>query len=259
MVNDIQMYKNQLDKFGHIQFIEDNHVYMIDGQAAPSVTSLLKNLLKPFDQEYWAKIKAHELKVSVEDILSKWQFNAQFAKTKGTLVHQFLESYLSNIQFTYPQELIIETFGYDPIQEPFQQIINIVQKFLNDIDNKMLPLFSEFVIGDREHIIGGTIDQLFYNKKSGQIEIWDWKTNKEIKLESRYFHLMPINHIPDTELDHYSLQLSLYKLIVERNTGLVLGNSYIAWFNEKLPAYRIYRAKDYKEEAKLILGAFRGV
>ncbi|MDQ5920653.1 MAG: hypothetical protein QG673_709 [Pseudomonadota bacterium] len=249
----IDSYKNQLNKFAHVKFIADEHTYSIDGCIAQSVTTTLKQFVKPFDREYWAKIKASQLNISMDDILSKWQFSAEFAQVKGTLVHQFIECRLNGSQFVYPDELIMQIFGYDPIQEPFSQIIPVVEKFLIDIENKMLSIFSEFVIGDLEYLIGGTIDQLFYNKKSDKIEIWDWKTNKEIKLESRFFHLAPLSHIPDTELDHYSLQLALYKLILEKNTGLELGNSYVAWFHETSAIYRIYKTKDYKKEAQLIL------
>lgn len=253
MQDSIESYRSQINKFNHIEFIQDEHVYLINGNKAKSVTSVLKQYVKPFERDYWANIKAKKSGVDVEEILSQWEFSAKFSQIKGTLVHQFIEHKLTNAEFTYPEEVIVESFGYDPIQTPFNQIVEIACQFLTDIDNKMIPIVSEFIIGDAEYLIGGTIDQLFYNKKSNKLEIWDWKTNKEIKVESRYFHLDPLSHIPDTELDHYSLQLSLYKLILERNTGLELGNSYITWFNENSPKYHIYIAKDYKKEAQLIL------
>jgi ATP-dependent exoDNAse (exonuclease V) beta subunit len=249
----IQQYRTALDKFKHIQFTPETHTYLIDGALAESVTSVLKKYLKPFERDYWANIKANQAGVSIEDILSKWEYNAKFAQIKGTLVHEFIEYRLTNRDFVYPEELILKEFGFDPIQTPFNQIVEVVEKFLVDIENKMYPVASELIIGDTEYLIGGTIDQLFYNKKSASLEIWDWKTNKEIKLESRYFHLAPLQHVPDTELHHYSLQLALYKRILESNTGLTLGNSYIVWFNENSPKYHIYKTHDYADEAEVIL------
>ena len=249
----LQDFKQQLDKFNNIEFVQTDHTYIINGKVAPSVTSILKKYVKPFERDYWANIKAKQLGVEVVDILDKWEFNAKLSRTKGTLVHEFIESEFTKSQFNYPEDLIVKEFGYDPVCGPFNQIISVVGQFLFDIKDKMLPIASELVVGDATNLIGGTVDQIFYNKKSSNLEIWDWKTNKEIKVQSRYFHLYPLDHIPDTELDHYSLQLSLYKLIIERNTNLQLGNSYIALFNEQLPKYNIYKAHDYTKEAELIL------
>jgi ATP-dependent exoDNAse (exonuclease V) beta subunit len=251
----IQQYKTAFDKFKNIEFIPENHTYLINNKIAQSVTTTLKQYVKPFERDYWANKKADETGVSVDDILLKWEYNAKFSQIKGTLVHQFLECSLTNQGFEYPEELIVNEFGFDPIQTPFNSIVELAKQFLSDIDNKMYPVASELIIGHSEYLVGGTIDQLFYNKKSGNLEIWDWKTNKEIKTTSRYYHLAPLDHIPDAELDHYSLQLALYKYIVESSTGLQLGNSYIVWLNENASKYQIYKAHDYKSEAEIILKA----
>lgn len=249
----IDLYKKYLEKFENVKFNEKGHFYLVNGIKALSVTSILKKYVKPFERDYWARIKAEQAKISVEEMLKKWDFNSKLSQIKGTLIHQFIENALTKTNFTYPKEMIIESFGYDPIQDLFNQIIPTVKQFLLDIENKMLPVASEFIVGDADYLVGGTIDQIFFNKKSNKLEIWDWKTNKEIKTESRYFHLSPLDHIPDTELDHYSLQLSLYKLILEKNTGLEIGDCYLTWFNERSSKYNIYRIKNYKKEAALIL------
>lgn len=249
----IAAYQSQIDVFASVKFTSIGHTYSINGCVANSVTELLKQYVKPFESEYWAKRKAAELNLDVEEILKRWEFNAKLAKVKGSVVHSFIESILSPGEFTYPENLILNEFGYDPVQDVFNQITKQVEKFTSDIQGKMFPIASELVIGDLDYLVCGTIDQLFYNKKSDKLEIWDWKTNKEIKTVSRYSHLYPLNHIPDTELDHYSLQLSLYKLILEKNTGLKLGNSYLTWFNENTETYQIFRTKDYNSEAQLIL------
>ncbi len=251
----IQQYKTAFDKFKNIEFIPESHTYLIDNKVAQSVTTVLKQYVKPFERNYWATKKADETGVAVDDILLKWEYNAKFSQIKGTLVHQFFECSLTGQDFEYPDEFILNEFGFDPIQTPFNSIIEVAKQFLSDIDNKMYPVASELIVGNSEYLVGGTIDQLFYNKKSGNLEIWDWKTNKEIKTTSRYAHLSPLNHIPDTELDHYSLQLSLYKFILESSTGLKLGNSYIVWLNESFSKYQIYKAHDYKSEAEIILKA----
>ena len=50
--------------------------------------------------------------------------------------------------------------------------------------------------------------------------------------------------IEECDLEIYSLQLSLYKLIIEKHTGIKLGKSYLVWFSHNNPSYKIIEAKD---------------
>lgn len=246
-------YFEQINLFNHVEFKSESHTYLIKGKEACSVTTFLESFVKPFDKEYWALVKAQSLGLTPQELISKWEYSSNLSKCKGSVFHSYIECILNKTNFTYPQQEIVYIFGHDPIQDAFHKTIPLIQKFIDDIENKMVPVASEFIVGDEEYLIGGTIDQLFYNYKSKQLEIWDWKTNKDIKLNSKYFHLSPIEHICDSDLDRYSLQLSLYKFILEKNTGLSIGNCYLTWFNESLTNYKIFKCKDYKEEIKLLL------
>lgn len=250
-------YSSHLQIFNNIKFIAKDHSYLINNMKAGSVTSILKRLVKPFDTDYWAEIKAKDMGMSSDELKSKWEFSARLAKIKGTVAHGVLENKLAGTEFVYPQDLILNNFGYDPVQDPIQKIMPQIDKFIQDIDGKMKPIVSELIIGDSDYMVGGTVDQIFYNHKSAKLEIWDWKTNKQIKTNSRYYHLSPIEHIADTEFDHYSLQLSFYKFILERNTNLRFGNSYLVWFNENNTNYQIFRTKDYHQEIEKICNYYQ--
>ena len=98
------------------------------------------------------------------------------------------------------------------------------------------------------------IDQLFYNEKSKKLEIWDWKTNKAIKDKNKWQQFKkPLSHLDVCELNTYSLQLSFYKLIVERNTELQLGDNYIVWFNENNDTYKVIKCYDFSDEILKIM------
>lgn len=250
MLND---YTTHLQVFEKVKFITEDHSYLINNSKAVSVTSILKKLVKAFDSDYWALVKSKDMGITPEELKSKWEFSAKLSQIKGTVTHSILESKLAGTEFIYPEELILNHFGYDPVQDLVQNMLPLIDKFTKDIDGKMVAIASELVVGDFDYMVGGTIDQIFYNHKSGKLEIWDWKTNKQIKTNSRYFHLPPIDHIADTELDHYSLQLSFYRLILEKNTNLEFGDNYIVWFNENNSDYQIFRTKDYRSEIKTIL------
>ena len=99
------------------------------------------------------------------------------------------------------------------------------------------------------------VDCLFYNKKSGMLEIWDYKTNKEIKQKNDYGERFkaPISHLDVCEINTYSLQLGLYKHIIEKNTNLKLGNNYLIWINENSENYKVYPCKDLNAELMLMI------
>jgi hypothetical protein len=57
---------------------------------------------------------------------------------------------------------------------------------------------------------------MVYKKPDGTLAIYDWKRSKEIKYENKFQScLEPIHHLPDTNYWHYSLQLNIYRRILE--------------------------------------------
>jgi ATP-dependent exoDNAse (exonuclease V) beta subunit len=99
------------------------------------------------------------------------------------------------------------------------------------------------------------VDQLFYNKKYNELQIWDWKTNKKIGTKNDYGEkfLEPLNNMDVCELNTYSLQLNLYKHIIEKNTDLKIGKLYICWFHESNKKYEVIECKDFSEEIKQLV------
>lgn len=247
----------ELDKFNHIVYYDDPHTYEVDGVRMTSVTKLISKAEKPFDAAYWSQRKADEEGVTADEIKARWKLKANIACEKGTAVHEYVENYLSNKVFPYPGNTIRAVFeGQDPVRHKYNKILPLVHKFCEDIKGKMIPVRSEFVVGDMEYGLCGMIDQIFYNKKSGKLELWDWKTNEKIDTTSKYKLLSPIDHISNAKLDIYSLQLSLYKHIIQKNTNLELGDSYLTWFNEENESYEIFKCHDYENEALTMIKTF---
>jgi len=88
------------------------------------------------------------------------------------------------------------------------------------------------------------MDIIFYNVKMKQYQIWDWKTNKSFETESKRMMMGSLSMLQDTDLNTYSLQLELYKQIIERNTSIRLGQSYLVWFSHNNPSYEIITTKN---------------
>lgn len=248
----------KLNVFNNVKYFDEPHEYYIDGvKMSLSATKLISNAKKPFEKDYWAKKKADEQGITIEEILALWDYKAKVSTEKGTVFHNYVENYLSNRIFPYPCERIkaVPQFkGEDPVKEKFDKLVVLFDEFFNDIRGRLIPVKSEFVIGDKELNIAGMIDQIFYNKKSGMLEIWDWKTNKEITSSNKWEKFLnPISHLDQCELNAYSLQLSIYKFLIEKHTGLSFGNSYLAWFNEENNKYQIIKTHDFRAEAMKLL------
>jgi len=245
----------ELNRFNHITFHEEEHRYTIGERELRSVTQIVSDFKEPFDKEGNAERVAKKRGVSIEAILDEWELKRDISCEKGTLFHQYVEHFLANKAFVYPEEEVLTKFGEDPIQAYWPSLVSMFEQFHRDSSRSLVPVRSEFVVGDEELGIGGMVDQIFFNRKSGQLEIWDWKTNKAIGKSSPFGKrlLAPLDHLDECEWHTYSLQLALYKHLIEKNTQLQFGHSYIAWFHEKNETYKVFRCAPFVSEIKVML------
>jgi hypothetical protein len=135
----------------------------------------------------------------------------------------------------------------------------MVSNFMNFYDwwkQDHILLKSEFVIGDNASKLCGTLDNLSYNKKTKKLVIFDYKTNREIKTSNPRGErlLKPFTHLHNCELVKYSLQIWLYRLIIEQNSPFRVDDGYIVWVSGK-ENYELHQVLDLKKEAELILSA----
>ena len=106
--------------------------------------------------------------------------------------------------------------------------------------------------------ICGMLDMLAYNTKDNTFEIYDFKTNKEIKYKTKFnkYLLPPINHLEECEFNSYSIQLSLYKYFIEAYTSIKINKTFVVWFSTKNDDYRLIPLLDMDKEVKDILNHF---
>ena len=67
---------------------------------------------------------------------------------------------------------------------------------------------------------------VYKNDEDGSLIIYDWKRAKQIVKTSnfnKYAITECIDHLPDTNFWHYSLQLNIYKFILEKNYGVTIS------------------------------------
>lgn len=237
-------------KFNDLKYFDQPHKYFIDDQPLTSVTTIIHKYEEPFDADKWSQIKGDEYGVTANDVKFAWKFINERATTKGSAIHDYTENLFLNKIFPYPKEEIEERFGYDPVLDEYTETKKHVDNFYKKIKDVLIPIKPELVVYDKEFLVAGMVDMLFYNLKSKMFEIWDWKTNSaddafnEVEKNKRYLE-HPLYLLQNTAIDIYSLQLSTYKYIIEKNINIKLGNSYIVWFSHKNSDYEVMKCHDY--------------
>jgi hypothetical protein len=84
--------------------------------------------------------------------------------------------------------------------------------------------------------IAGSIDMVSLNR-DGTLSIYDWKRCKSIEKHNSFnkFSIDPsFSHIPDTNFWHYTLQLNMYKTILENNYGFTVSDMYLVCIHPEL-------------------------
>lgn len=250
---------NELNKFSHIKYFDEPHKYFEGEHELVSATTFIGKFKPKFDTQNIAEEYASKRGLNVDDVISDWDYKRDRSTIKGSLVHDYAENFWMNKIFGYDGSHAIKKFGTDSIKESFDKCKNIFHNFYIDASINLVPVKMEWVVGDKDLGIGGMVDCLFYNKKSQQLEIYDYKTNKEIKTKNDFGQTFsdPISHLDICEINTYSLQLSLYKFLIEKNTNLKIGNCYLVWINENNENYRIYPCKDLVAEIKLMIEKYK--
>lgn len=213
-----------------LKFDEDSHTYSVNGKVLKSVTEVVKTFF-PFDEDKIAGIVSRKTGFEVDYIKKQWESKRNIACSKGNFYHDAAEGYF------YGKALPDDSYGAQ-IKQFFED-----HSFLNKSDAE-LKVFSE------ELGIAGTIDLIM--EKDDELYIFDWKTSKEIKMESDWFGLKPANKLMDCSYVHYSLQLSLYRFILEKYYGKKVVYTGLIHLNES-GKYQLLQTTYLKKEIKEML------
>ncbi len=264
-MNSITDIKNELKVFDRYKFYEEPHIYTYvedDGtetEVGMSVTQLISQYENPFDEEKMSYFTAKKKGIPQEMVLANWHFNRDFSCCKGTHIHaynEYLWKYQGKRPYKYNRDDVIDEFGYDAIENVWEKIKLLCERFYAQFKDHLIPIGLEQIVGSRDYDIAGAIDFLAYSKKLDAIIILDYKTNKEIKKGSynNKKMLKPLNDILDCNYYHYCLQLAIYKILIEHETNLKLSNKkWLIWLNENNDNYVLYECEDLEDKAREIL------
>ena len=243
-----------------IYFIESTHTYYVDGDSTGyiSVTKLLHAFFPHFDPvaiikkmrrgPKWATSKYFGM--TDQEITHMWNENGRIASEAGTAMHLAIE------QFLHGSEEMITAEMRETVEWKY------FEQFWNDHGADLEPYRMEWeVFAGPEHKLSGSIDAIFRRKSDGKFLIYDWKRSKEIKSDNPYgTGFAPIDHLPDTNYWHYTLQLNVYKWILETYYGLDVAHMYLVIMHPDNKSYKRMRLNHMDDEvADMIQARLRAV
>jgi len=190
-----------------------------------SVTTVISYFKQPFDSKAVAKKSSKNSKkwqgLTPERIREIWKAEAKRATDLGTWYHDQREHDLVSCDTINRHEAILQVVK--PIVNDKGYKVSSSQKLLSGI-------YPEHLVFLRSIGICGQSDLV--EIAHGLIHITDYKTNKEIKMQSyvnwegisqKMNH--PVSHLDDCNYFHYALQLSAYMYMIQKhNPTLKPGN-----------------------------------
>ena len=247
------MLKVLKDSFKDFKFYADGHYYECKGKRVGiSVTTFIHEYCNEFDAEGMAEKVANRDGKTVQQVLDEWAYKRDFSCSKGTTCHEWSQSLWSGAE--YKPLLFDESKEY---MSALDKIKNQAVNFKNDYQEHLEHLIDELPIGSEEFNIASCVDHLFYNKLTGGLVLVDYKTNSLMEGYNKKAYKkamkVPLSHINDDALHHYHIQLSIYKFLIEKYTGLKVDEMFIVYMSENIENYEIIPIPYLYEEVRKIL------
>jgi ATP-dependent exoDNAse (exonuclease V) beta subunit len=251
--------KNAHPRDAHIAFDEPTHKYYVNGtcQGNISCTGFVHEFFGHFD----AKKTIQKMRKSAnwpnskyfgrtdEEIMKEWSDSGKQASTAGTAMHLAIEQYMHA--------------AYDQIDPAVKDTPEwrYFLKFWEDHGGDLEPYRSEWEVftdkvngqdaSERKIKLCGSIDMVYRRKSDGKFVIYDWKRSKDIKSDNPFQSgLAPLDHLPDTNYWHYTMQLNVYKWMLENYYGLEVADLYLVILHPDKSAYSRMRLNIMTDEVE---------
>ena len=262
-----------LREFEDLEFYEEGHLYLLHGQSLCSVSGIGHRFIRePFDEVAQSIRYAEKNGMTPAFWLQQWKQNAFRATTLGTKTHEFGES-LAYLKAGHPelirpsiQSQFMEEYGYLAPIHPKEEAIC---RFLCDLPSSMHLVLNETKVYSGKNPIParnlkeqicGTFDMLYYydgdgNPAKAGFVVLDYKTNASLYSEyNQRVHrtlLPPFDNYIEQDLSLYTIQLSLYALMLE-DIGLPVIARRIVWLTNE-GKYQMIPVPDVSEMLRTVL------
>ena len=237
-------YPHERDQ--HVTFDEESHTYCIDGSSAGviSVTTLIHHHFPQFNaNDIIAKMKKGNQPhpkygtMTADEIKKSWDDSGKIASGLGTKLHKKIESYYNGEEVENDS---IE-FGY------FLAFDETVMK-------RLTPYRTEWSIFHKDIKLAGQLDMLYsIDDQPGKYALYDWKRSKEIKLSNKFEKgLGQLSDMDNCNFSHYSLQLNIYKYILEMFYGLTIVEMVLVILHPDNKTFLLFPVKKMTERVEYL-------
>lgn len=248
------LHTNAHPRDADIQFDEPTHVYTVQGSSKGiiSCTKFLHEFFGHFDAKgtikkmmaspKWTESKWYKPGITAKEIEEQWNANGREASGAGTAMHLAIEQFLNGSEHVILPH-IKETTEW-----------RYFMNFWRDHGDDLEPYRTEWEVWSEDHKLAGQIDMVYRRKSDGKFLIYDWKRSKEIKTENKFqTGLPPIQHLPDCNYWHYTLQLNVYRWFLENLYGLEIEDMYLLVLHPDNKNYKRVRLNRMDEEVEAML------
>lgn len=227
-----------------IKFDSKNHVYSIDeNDNYISATELVSKFFPAFEKDFWADKQSKKTGVPKEAIIKEWDERGNKAREAGTMLHSQIERYYNDMEYEKNLDII--------------KFLDFEQKYILD---KYKPYRTEWKIFDEECLIAGTVDMV-YEKKGGELFIFDWKRSKNIiKKDGTVDNKNPfengmkgLSHLSSTDYVKYTLQQNIYKYILEKNYNKKISSMNLLIIHPNYINFHVVQVEEMKKETEYLI------
>lgn len=253
----------------HITFKDKGHIYTIYGSSENTIssTSIIKLYTRPFPGKFICQrmvnskdfpnkpkhadyvqycVDEHGQPVStdivVERILQHWKRTGAEACSLGTALHDTIDRYYNSVtDFTFDDTPELRLF--QDFDQHYQQL-------------GYEPYRTEWLIYDELDGICGAIDCVMFRTTDQTYHIFDWKRSKRLQHTGGRM-LPPLQHLKDCNYIKYSLQLNLYKYILERHYDIPITSMKLVMLHPVQTTFEVVTVPNLQDDIRSMIHAYR--
>lgn len=275
-------------KDDRISFVEETHVYTIDGDSSfTSVTTFLHHQFPAFNsgvvitsllgesrtfngKKYPNKCMYR--KTAIINIQKALEEKGEFpteeravALLNDITTSEYKEEYdaiakqwsINSTLGTKTHADIEYFYNQMPVENDTREYAYF-QKFNEDFQAEhpqYRPYRTEWTVFYKELKLAGSIDMVYENIEDGTLMIYDWKRVKDITYEAFGDATASSPHlpgVPNSNFWHYSLQLNTYKAILESQYDKKVTRLMLVRLYPEAPTYELHECADLQNEVKAL-------
>lgn len=248
--------RNRHPRDNQIHFDEPTHIYTVNGKSKGwiSCTGFLHQFFPHVDTDEiitkmmrskkWPQSPYYGM--TREAIKAMWDASKKEASEAGTAMHLGIEMVMNGAEKEV-SPMVKQSKEWEYFKKYWA------------VDSEIWePWRTEWEVWDESIKLAGSIDMIYRNKKDGTFAVYDWKRAKEIKMENPWANgFGPAAALPDTNYWHYTLQLNVYRWMLEKHYGLKISEMALVVIHPNNKSYKKYILNRLEDEVEGMVAARR--